>query len=180
MEVDGVRRPQVERVGAASTDGGHSHDHRLGQPAGGGQQVFDRLLCHQRKIARQQQHALSAGLCRTRDAALGCHVLAFLARLDQDLGPELRRQRRDLIASSHHQHVVTRRGGSNRARRVGAREGTAFGGIERRAQSLFGRAKVFDEHDDPGAHLLPHRSRMRGRICEPYSFMNRAWSLPGA
>ena len=114
------------------------------------------------------------------DATLRGYILAFLTRLEQRLDTETFGKGCGLVATGHHETAIARRGGPNCAHGIASSKSAPFGRTKRRNQSLLGGIEILDEHYHPGAHSFPHRSRIRGNICEPYSFKNRAWSFPGA
>src|SRR5258708_6051913 len=179
MEPERMRWMEVQRVGAATPCRRHGHRYRWRKPARLAEQITHRLLGHQWKVAGEKQRCIRAVLDCTSEAALSSDVLPFLARLDQNLSAQLRSQRGRLVAAGHDQAMFSGPCSANRARRVATSQRPPLGWIEGGTQSLLGGIEVFDQDHHPGAHALPHLSRIRGRIFLPYRSRNRAWSLPG-
>ena len=138
MQVDRVRRAQVQRVGAAATHGGDRNDHRARLGGRIREKPLYRPARHEREVAREHQHGIRAPRDCVADAPPGRRVLALLARLHDVLGAELLGERANLVAAGHDQQVRACRRGADGAPCVPSCQRSALAHVKGRPKSLLG------------------------------------------
>jgi hypothetical protein len=106
MEGDGARGTEVERIGAATSHGTHSHNNRTFDSRTGFQYLADRVDGDQGQVARKKEHRIRTAFDCSSDAARRSHVLPFLNWLEKDFGAQGFRHLGDFIVTGNDQESI--------------------------------------------------------------------------